>query len=100
MDCSLPGSSLHGILQARIQDVSQFPSLGNLPDPGIEPVSPALQVDSLTSEPPTVADICTSPSQKDDHSLVFSLEQKGRESSHQFLLALERIVVRHRYMLN
>ena len=29
-----------------------FPSLANLPDPGIEPGSPALQVDSLLSEPP------------------------------------------------
>ena len=29
-----------------------FPSLGDLPDPGIEPRSPALQVDSLSSQPP------------------------------------------------
>ena len=29
-----------------------FPSLGDLPDPGIEPGSPALQVDSLMSESP------------------------------------------------
>ena len=29
-----------------------FPSLGDLPDPGIEPESPALQKDSLLSEPP------------------------------------------------
>ena len=29
-----------------------FPSLGDLPDPGVEPRSPALQVDSLLSEPP------------------------------------------------
>ena len=29
-----------------------FPSPGDLPDPGIEPRSPALQADSLTSEPP------------------------------------------------
>ena len=28
------------------------PSLGNLPDPGSEPRSPALQADSLPSEPP------------------------------------------------
>ena len=28
-----------------------FPSLGDLPDPGIEPESPALQADSLLSEP-------------------------------------------------
>ena len=29
-----------------------FPSPGDLPDPGIEPGSPALQADSLPSEPP------------------------------------------------
>ena len=29
-----------------------FPSPGHLPDPGIEPGSPALQADALTSEPP------------------------------------------------
>ena len=29
-----------------------FPSPGDLPDPGIEPRSPALQADALLSEPP------------------------------------------------
>ena len=29
-----------------------FPSPGNLPDPGVEPRSPVLQVDSLPSDPP------------------------------------------------
>ena len=29
-----------------------FPSPGDLPDPGIEPRSPSLQADALTSEPP------------------------------------------------
>ena len=29
-----------------------FPSPGDLPDPGIKPLSPALQVDSLATEPP------------------------------------------------
>ena len=29
-----------------------FPSPGDLPDPGIEPGSPALQADALLSEPP------------------------------------------------
>ena len=31
-----------------------FPSPGDLPDPGIEPRSPALQADALPSEPPPV----------------------------------------------
>ena len=41
MDCSLPGSSIHGILQVRILECVPLPSPENLPDPGIEPVSPA-----------------------------------------------------------
>ena len=40
MDCSLPGSSVHGIFQARSLDGLLFPSPGDLPDPGIEPMSP------------------------------------------------------------
>ena len=40
MDCSLPGSSVHGILQARIQDSLPFSPPGDLPNPGIKPVSP------------------------------------------------------------
>ena len=49
MDCSLPGSSVHGILQAKYWSGFPFPSPGDLADPGIEP---ALQTDSLPSEPP------------------------------------------------
>ena len=49
MDCSLQGSSVHEILQARILEWQPFPSPGNLPDPGIKPGSPALQIlDHLT----------------------------------------------------
>ena len=36
MDCSLPGSSVHGILQAGILEWVAFPSPGDLPNPGIE----------------------------------------------------------------
>ena len=51
MDCSLPGSSLHGILQVRVLEwVAPFPSPGDLPDPGIKPGSPEFQADALTSE--------------------------------------------------
>ena len=50
MDCSLPGSSVHGILQARILDWLAIPFSRDLPDPGIKPRSPALQADSLPSE--------------------------------------------------
>ena len=39
MDCNWPGSSLHELLQARILEWVAVPSLGGLPDPGIEPRS-------------------------------------------------------------
>jgi len=47
MDYSLPGSSVHGILQAMIQDGLPCPPPGDFPNPGIEPMSSALQADSL-----------------------------------------------------
>ena len=93
MDCSLPGSSVHRIFQARVLEQSAiafsdflysflyftfatiilwlfqappskgfsrqkywsglpFPSPEDLPNPRIEPGSPAFQADALTSEPP------------------------------------------------
>ena len=67
MDCSLPGSSVHGILQSRILE---FPlqysgnwvpisfSPRDLLNPRIEPRSAALQVDSLSSEPQGKCNIC------------------------------------------
>ena len=39
MDHSLPGSPVHGILQSRILRGLPCPSPGDLPDPGIGPVS-------------------------------------------------------------
>ena len=51
MDCSLPGSSVHGILQARILEGLPFPTPGDLPNPGVELGSPELQASSLPSEP-------------------------------------------------
>ena len=38
---SLPGFSVHGIFQARIRSRFPSPSPGDLPGPGLEPVSPA-----------------------------------------------------------
>ena len=52
MDYSLPGSSLHGILQARILEwVAVSFSMGSS-RPRIDPMSPAFQAHALTSEPP------------------------------------------------
>ena len=42
LDYSPQGSSVRGILQARILEWAAFPSPGDLPNPGIEPRSPAL----------------------------------------------------------
>ena len=47
---SLPGSSVHGDSQARIQSGLPCPPPGDLPNPGIKPRSPASQVDSLPAE--------------------------------------------------
>ena len=54
VDCSLPGSSVHGMNSPGQEYWSwlPFPSQGDLPEPGIELGSPALQADSLSSEPP------------------------------------------------
>ena len=51
VDYSPSCSSVHGILQARIPFGCPFPSPEDLPNPGIEPRSPALQVNCLPAEP-------------------------------------------------
>ena len=53
MDCSLPGSLVRGIFQARVLEwVAISFSRGDLPNPGIKPGSPSLQADAVPSEPP------------------------------------------------
>ena len=52
VDCSSQASLSLGILQAGALEWVAIPSPGDLPNPGIEPGSPALQADSLPSEPP------------------------------------------------
>ena len=52
MDCSPPGSSVYGISQGRILEWWPFPPPGDLPDPGIEPTSPALAGGFFTGKPP------------------------------------------------
>ena len=51
MDCSLPGSSVHGIFQARVLEWVAISFSRDLPDPGIKSKSPTLQADALLSEP-------------------------------------------------
>ena len=50
MDYNPPGSSVHGIFPTRIVEwAASF--AGDLPDPGIKPVSLELQANSLPLEP-------------------------------------------------
>ena len=51
MDCRLPGSSVHGdYSRQEYWSALPYPPSGDLPNPGIEPGSPALQADSLPAE--------------------------------------------------
>ena len=55
VDCSPPGSSVHGILQARILKWVPHPPSGDLPDLGIEPAclrSLALAGEFIALAPP------------------------------------------------
>ena len=53
MDCSLPGSSVHGDSPGKNTEVGRHSHLqGIFPTQGIKPRSPVWQVDSLPSEPP------------------------------------------------
>ena len=51
MDCSPPGSSVHGIRQARKLEWVAFPFPEDSPNQGIKLASLTLQVDFLLSEP-------------------------------------------------
>ena len=51
MDCSAPGCSVCGVLQARILEWVAILFSRDLPNPGIEPRSSGLQAGSLLSEP-------------------------------------------------
>ena len=51
MGYSPPGSSVHGIAQARILEWPATSSPEDLPDSETEPGSPALQANSLPTEP-------------------------------------------------
>ena len=52
VDCSPPGSSIQGILQARIPEWVAISFSRGSSQPRDEPTSPALQADALNSEPP------------------------------------------------
>ena len=52
MDGCSPGFSVLGVSQTRMLEWVPFPSPGDLPDPGIEPESPALAGGFFTTESP------------------------------------------------
>ena len=51
VDYNPPGSSVHGVSQARILEWVAFPSPGDLSDPGIEPASAVWQILYCLSHP-------------------------------------------------
>ena len=58
-DCSPPGSSVHGISKQEYWSGLPFPPPGDLPNPGIKPMSPAspaLAGGFFTTEPPGQSD--------------------------------------------
>ena len=64
MGCSLLGSSVCGIFQARIQEWVTFPSPGDRPHPGVKPTSPAspaLPSGFFTTTPPRKPMLSTDP---------------------------------------
>ena len=81
MDCSLPGSSVHGILQAIILKWVAVPSSRDLPDPGIEPVSltsPVLAGRLLTTSATSEGSLAESLPGKERSLLPFGLCTQGR----------------------
>ena len=52
MECSPSGSSVHGILQARILEWAAIPFSRGSPDPGMEPATPSLAGRFFITEPP------------------------------------------------
>ena len=85
IDCNLPGSSVHGILQARILEWVAISSAENLSDLGIKfesPVSPALVGRFFTPQPPGKP-VCSRDQQEilcSDASVKLYLRNSGRLS--------------------
>ena len=78
MDFSQPGSSAHGIFQARILEwVAIFPP-GDLPDSGMEtasPVAPVLKVDSLPLSHLRGPRVIIEPSKKGNCDTCYNIDE-------------------------
>ena len=75
MDCSLPGTSVHGISQARILEWVAISFSRRSSWPGIKPTSPALQVYSLSLS--HLGSPCKS-STSELRIMIFTIKKEGR----------------------
>ena len=97
MDCSLPGSSTHGILQARILSALPCPPPGDPGNPGIEPeslMSPALAgrffISSTTWEA-HLSDRLVAPDSLQPHGLCSPWNSPGQNTGMGSLSLLQGI---------
>ena len=72
-----------------------FPSPGDLPDPGLEPESPALQADSLPSESPGKPHIHTTIHNTDRKNLLYST---GYSTQYSVMTYMEKESAKSGYM--
>ena len=76
MACSPTGSFVHGIIQARILEWVAIYSSRDLPNPGIEPVPPALAGGFVTTDPagkPIKHPVCYSKNRQQSINIIFYL---------------------------
>ena len=78
MDCSLSGSSIHGIFQARVLEWIAISFSRGSSRPRTEPGSPALQADALLSEPPGKPQIIDKGLQTVTGATAHAIESGGR----------------------
>ena len=71
--------SVHGILQAKILEWVAIPFSRGIPDPRIKSRSPALQADSLPSEPPGKPKDYHRGHQKDNRSMARPSKAETKE---------------------
>ena len=82
MAYSPPGSSVHGILRARILEWVAIPFSRGASRPGIESGYPALWVDSLPSEPQGKPHMIVGPAKKPQQAQLESLTMFKGQWSH------------------
>ena len=81
MDCSPPGSSVHGTSHARILEWVAISFSGDLPDPGMEPTSPALAGGFFTTKLPEKPEKAMAPHSSTLAWKIPWMEEPGRLQS-------------------